>query len=126
LKGVLLTLQVGVFYLFSWAGGWIQKALHLSIPGSLIGMLLLCILLFSGVLPVKWFEAGAGKLLLFLPLFVIPSTAGLMEYFSFLMGKGSVMFFTVVLSTFITLIASAYMSEYLMVRKKKRTGMDGS
>ena len=84
MKYVTLLLQVGVLYVFSLVGTWIQGVFHLSMPGSLIGMLILFLLLSTRVLPLKWFELGAEKLIVFLPLFLIPSTTGLMEYGSFL------------------------------------------
>lgn len=88
MKYVTLLLQVGVLYVFSLVGTWIQEIFHLSIPGNLIGMLILFLLLSTRVLPLKWFELGSEKLIVFLPLFLIPSTTGLMEYGSFLFSKG--------------------------------------
>jgi holin-like protein len=119
LKLLVFLLQVAVLYGFSLTGEWIQKTFHLSIPGSLIGMLLLFILIYSGVLSVKWFELSAEKLVAFIPLFLIPSTTGLMEYGSFLVSKGMATFLTVILSTFITLIVSGYVSQLFMAMKKK-------
>jgi holin-like protein len=87
-------------------------------PGSLIGMLILFLLLSTRILPLKWFEIGAEKLIIFLPLFLIPSTTGLMEYGSFLLSKGSIVFFLVVVSTLVTLIISGYVSQLLITSKK--------
>lgn len=114
----MLLLQVGVLYVFSLAGEWIQKIFHLSMPGSLIGMLILFIFLYTRILPLKWFELGAEKLIVFLPLFLIPSTTGLIEYGSFLFSKGSIIFLTVVVSTLVTLIISGYVSQLLVTSKK--------
>ena len=104
--------------MFSLVGVWIQEVFHLSMPGSLIGMLILFLLLSTRILPLKWFEIGAEKLIVFLPLFLIPSTTGLMEYGSFLLSKGSIMFFLVVVSTVVTLIISGYVSQLLITSKK--------
>ncbi|HDR3889659.1 MULTISPECIES: CidA/LrgA family holin-like protein [Bacillus] len=118
MKFLKLLLQVGVLYMFSLVGVWIQEVFHLSMPGSLIGMLILFLLLSTRILPLKWFEIGAEKLIVFLPLFLIPSTTGLMEYGSFLLSKGSIMFFLVVVSTLVTLIISGYVSQLLITSKK--------
>ncbi|ABY44698.1 MULTISPECIES: CidA/LrgA family holin-like protein [Bacillus] len=118
MKYVTLLLQVGVLYVFSLAGTWIQGVFHLSMPGSLIGMLILFLLLSTRIFPLKWFEVGAEKLIVFLPLFLIPSTTGLMEYGSFLLSKGSVIFLLVVASTVVTLIVSGYVSQLLVTSKK--------
>ncbi|MEK7015415.1 MULTISPECIES: CidA/LrgA family holin-like protein [Bacillus] len=118
MKFLTLLLQVGVLYMFSLVGVWIQEVFHLSMPGSLIGMLILFLLLSTRILPLKWFEIGAEKLIVFLPLFLIPSTTGLMEYGSFLLSKGSIMFFLVVVSTLVTLIISGYVSQLLITSKK--------
>ncbi|EEL86694.1 holin-like protein CidA 2 [Bacillus cereus BAG1X1-3] len=104
--------------MFSLVGVWIQEVFHLSMPGSLIGMLILFLLLSTRIVPLKWFEIGAEKLIVFLPLFLIPSTTGLMEYGSFLLSKGSIMFFLVVISTLVTLIVSGYVSQLLVTSKK--------
>lgn len=104
--------------MFSLVGVWIQEVFHLSMPGSLIGMLILFLLLSTRIVPLKWFEIGAEKLIVFLPLFLIPSTTGLMEYGSFLLSKGSIMFFLVVVSTLVTLIISGYVSQLLITSKK--------
>lgn len=104
--------------MFSLAGEWIQKTFNLAMPGSLIGMIMLFLLLYFGVLPVGWFELGAEKLIVFLPLFLIPSTTGLMEYGSFFVSKGSIMFFIVILSTLVTLLISGYISQFLVNSKK--------
>lgn len=37
MKYVTLLLQVGVLYVFSLVGTWIQEIFHLSISGNLIG-----------------------------------------------------------------------------------------
>ncbi|EJQ14575.1 holin-like protein CidA 2 [Bacillus cereus BAG3X2-1] len=118
MKFLTLLLQVGVLYMFSLVGVWIQEVFHLSMPGSLIGMLILFLLLSTRIVPLKWFEIGAEKLIVFLPLFLIPSTTGLMEYGSFLLSKGSIMFFLVVVSTLVTLIISGYVSQLLITSKK--------
>ncbi|MFP3413323.1 CidA/LrgA family holin-like protein [Bacillus sp. SIMBA_074] len=118
MKYVTLLLQVGVLYVFSLAGTWIQGVFHLSMPGSLIGMLILFLLLSTRIFPLKWFEVGAEKLIVFLPLFLIPSTTGLMEYGSFLLSKESVIFLLVIASTVVTLIVSGYVSQLLVTSKK--------
>lgn len=62
MKYVTLLLQVGVLYVFSLVGTWIQGVFHLSMPGSLIGMLMLFLLLSTRILPLKWFgEATIGS-----------------------------------------------------------------
>ncbi|WP_434164352.1 CidA/LrgA family holin-like protein [Bacillus thuringiensis] len=119
MKYVKLLLQVGMLYVFSLAGLLIQKGFELSMPGSLIGMLILFILLSTRILPLKWFEIGAEKLIVFLPLFLIPSTTGLMEYGHFLLSKGSSIFLLVVASTVVTLIVSGYVSQSLVTSKNK-------
>ncbi|MEK4539941.1 CidA/LrgA family holin-like protein [Bacillus sp. FSL R5-0585] len=114
MKYVTLLLQVGVLYVFSLVGTWIQGVFHLSMPGSLIGRLILFLLLSTRVLPLKWFELGAEKLIVFLPLFLIPSTTGLMEYGSFLFSKESIIFFLVVASTVVALIVTGILISILI------------
>ncbi|MCI0765043.1 CidA/LrgA family holin-like protein [Bacillus sp. TL12] len=118
MKFIVFSLQIGMLFMFSLAGECLQKTFSLAIPGSLLGMLMLFILLYSGIVKVRWFELGAEKLIAFLPLFLIPSTTGLMEYGSFFVSKGSIMFFIVILSTLVTLLISGYISQFLVSSKK--------
>lgn len=121
MKFTKIIVQVAALYMFNMIGTWIGEALHLPIPGSLIGMFLLLVLLGLKVLPVKWFELGAETLVALMPFLLIPPTIGLMNYGSFFMNKGISLFITVVASTFLIIIVAGHTGQYLANRKEKET-----
>jgi holin-like protein len=123
-KWMVTMLQVGIMYIISLIGNQLTGWLHLSIPGSLIGMMLLFVLLVSGIVPAKWVEIGALKLVAFMPLFLIPATTGIMDYGAFFMTEGVGLAVVIIGSTLITLAVSAFVSDRL-VRKEERQ-WDGS
>src|SRR5690625_6484276 len=56
---ILIIIHIFILYLFNIVGTGIKDFLNLSVPGSVIGLLLLFILLISNVLKVEWIEEGA-------------------------------------------------------------------
>nr|WP_289847934.1 CidA/LrgA family protein [Aliiglaciecola lipolytica] len=64
-----------------WVGITLQALSGISLPGSIIGMLLLFFCLSVGVIPVRLMEDGAKLMLKHMLLFFIPIAVGLMNYF---------------------------------------------
>lgn len=79
--------SVGVIFICLYVGIGIQTLLGISIPGSIIGMLLLFILLVSGVLPVEWVRPGANTFIRYMILLFVPISVGLMEKFDVLVNN---------------------------------------
>lgn len=119
MKFTKIIIQVAALYIFYMIGAWIERALHLPIPGSLIGMFLLFILLGLKFLPVKWFDFGAETLVDLMPFLLIPSIIGLMNYGSFFVHKGISLLLTVVVSTFLIIVAAGHTGQYFANRKEK-------
>lgn len=119
MKLTKILVQIAALYLFNVVGTWIQQALGLPIPGSLIGMGLLFLVLCFKILPIKWFEFGAETLIAIMPFLLVPSTLGLMNYGSFFMGQGMSLCLTVIASTFLIIIAAGHTGQYLANRKEK-------
>lgn len=111
--------QVSIFILFYIVGNFISKQFHLSIPGSLIGLLLLFLLLQMNVIKMRWVEQGANWLLAELLLFFIPSAIGVIQYKQLLVSQGLQLFFIIILSTAIVMICTGLFSEYLSKHRRK-------
>ncbi len=58
----------------------ISALLHLKVPGSILGLILLFILLQTKVIKLKWIEVGGNWLVAELLLFFIPSAVGVIQY----------------------------------------------
>ncbi|MEH7087197.1 CidA/LrgA family protein, partial [Neobacillus drentensis] len=71
-KFSIAVLQIGFLYAIYFLMDQAAKALHLPIPGSIIGMILIFILLQTGVMKLSWIERGSNWLLDEMLLFFIP------------------------------------------------------
>ncbi len=101
-------------------GEAVHHMLHLPIPGSIIGLILMLICLTCKVVPIKVIEDGASFLVSFLPLLFIPAMAGVMNYPSLLSSSGAILFLIIVLSTIITMAAAGAASQLLEKKANKR------
>lgn len=118
-KGIV---QVGILFAFYLLGNGLQKLLHLPLPGSIIGMLLLLTTLSLKVMKIQWVGHGAKYLLAILPLLLVPATIGVMNYPALFTGKGALIFLMVIVSTIITIVVTAKTSQFLeklALRKKE-------
>ncbi|MGM9928509.1 MAG: CidA/LrgA family holin-like protein [Bacillus sp. (in: firmicutes)] len=122
-KNINILKQVGFLFLFSFLGKIIQSQLHLPIPGSIIGMLLLLILLETNIVSVHWIADGAGFLLSFLPLLFVPVFIGIMNYPSLLSLKGLLLIVIVIGSTLVTMLISGATSQLIERQNNKMKGL---
>jgi holin-like protein len=118
-RSVIIIFQVVILYGVYQMGVWIQKALNLFIPGSIIGMLLLLGLLFLKIIPISVIEEGASYMLRHLPFFFLPVTVGVIEYFGLFKGKGFLLIIITIFSTIIVMVTAGVTSQYLAVKGEK-------
>ncbi|MDN4072548.1 CidA/LrgA family protein [Fictibacillus terranigra] len=118
MKIFVITIQIGILYLFHMLGVWISESLHLFIPGSVVGMILLFIALSTGKFKSKWVSSGSTFMLAYLPLFFIPVTAGIIKYPEFFTVKGLLLIASTAVSTFLAVAATGWSSERLVSKKK--------
>lgn len=119
-KYLIIVLQIGILTLYSFIGTLIAEGLHLTIPGSMIGLILLFLTLYFKILPVKMIQNGAGFLLSLLALFFIPATVGVMNYPELASFHGLLLLLAVILSTLFTLIVSAKVCQYIEDKKTEK------
>lgn len=106
---ILQLLAITGFYLIGEA---VQNFFNIPLPGSIIGFLLLFAALMLKIYPLEWIDSGAHFLLAFLSLYFIPATVGVVEYGELFSGKGMLLIPIVVVSTFLTMAASGWVSQY--------------
>lgn len=104
LKIILIIIQIGFLYSLSVIGNLIVTLLNLPIPGSIIGLLILFLGLYFKIIPVTFIKEGAGFILVILPMFLIPSTVGVVQYPELLSVWGMMLIFMIMISTFLTMI----------------------
>ncbi|MCG7378372.1 CidA/LrgA family holin-like protein [Paenibacillus sp. ACRSA] len=115
-------LQVAILMAFSLLMNQLAGALHLPIPGSILGMVVLFLLLQTGVVKLRWIEVGAAWLLGELLLFFIPSAVGIMNYMPMLEHDGLQILFIVLLSTFLVMVCTGLVATQIAKRKERHTG----
>jgi holin-like protein len=97
-----------VLLLFQLVGEVIARLLDLPVPGPVIGMLLLLgALLLRGELPATLHKA-AQNLLSYLALLFVPAGVGVMVHIGRLQDEWLAILATLVLSTLVTLVLTAW------------------
>lgn len=120
-KIALSLLQVAGLTVFSLLINLLTASLHIPLPGSIIGMIVLFILLESGVIRLNWVEAGASWLLAELLLFFIPSAIGVMKYSTLLEADGLQVLAVVLVGTFAVMASSGLLTGAIYKAKERKS-----
>lgn len=113
MKILKVFIQVIILYAFSMLGNFLQSILHLPISGSIIGLFLLLAALLLKIIPVPAIKQGSEFLLLFLTLFFVPATIGIMNYPTLFSIQGALVVLIVVFSTIITIGTVGKTSQFI-------------
>ena len=111
-----------LIFFFQLVGEFIQKFLGLSIPGPVIGLLLLLIMLLLGKknyykIPVNFqinLINSAENLLNYLPLLFIPVGVGVVMHLSLLEDNLVPVMLVIIIGTLLTLAVTAFVMERLL------------
>jgi holin-like protein len=118
MKYVITILQIACLLTIYLIGVLIQKVSNLSVPGSIIGMILLFGALHFQFIKREWLSLGSSLLLKYLPMLFIPATVGVIDYLDLFMGSGLITIGIVLVSTIIVMVTSARISDVLLTRGK--------
>lgn len=110
-------LQVAILCAFWGAGTLVAHAVHLPLPGSVVGMALLLAGLRVGWVRLEWLDDGAGWLLRHMLLFFVPAAVGVVDHRDLLGGAGLRAVAVVVASTALVLVATGLTVEWLARRR---------
>lgn len=119
-KSLVIICQAAILCLIYIAGTFIVETFQLPIPGSVIGMIILFILLLTNIIKPLWIQEGANFFISNLNLFFIPATVGIMNYLDFFAGKGFLLVLITIISTFLVILSSGAVSQWLISRKEKK------
>ncbi|MEC0369562.1 CidA/LrgA family holin-like protein [Paenibacillus chibensis] len=114
------TVQVAVLMVFSLLMNKLAELLHLPLPGSILGIIVVFILLETGVIRLEWIEIGANWLLAELLLFFIPAAVGVMKYIPMLESDGVRILIVVLFSTFTVMASSGLLASRIAKQKERR------
>jgi holin-like protein len=107
-------LQLGLVVLFWLAGEALTRALHLSVPGGLIGLVLVLVLLSTRTLKVAAVKRGADWLLAQMLVFFVPAVLAVLDHREFFGIVGLKILFVIVMSTIAVMAATALVVEFAM------------
>jgi holin-like protein len=116
MKYLKMILQLAFLYAIYLLGVFIQTIGNLSVPGSIIGMLLLFGALQFNVVKREYFSLAGPFLLKQLPLFLIPATVGVIDYLDLFKGMGLITIGIAFLSTVIVIIVSTCICDFLLTK----------
>ncbi|AZK45807.1 CidA/LrgA family holin-like protein [Paenibacillus lentus] len=116
----LSLLQVILLFFISITMNQLAELLHLPIPGSILGIIVIFALLKTNVIKLTWIEKGANLLLAELLLFFIPSAVGIMKYIPLLESDGVRILVVVIASTFIVMLSSGLIASKITNRKESK------
>jgi holin-like protein len=123
-KLLLIGAQLSALIAINKAGYLAATALHLPLPGNLVGMLFLFALLRSGLIPQAWIEETSSILTSHLAFFFIPITVGLMAYSRMLVDSGVAVIGTLLSSAAIGICAAGFLAQGLVHRRQGKRGQE--
>lgn len=118
LKHVLITgwqylRAFALLYLCLIIGNLLSALLPFSVPGSIIGMLILFTLLALQIVPAHWAQPSCSLLLKNMTLLFVPIGIGIMNYYSQLSQQLVPILVSCFISTLIVLVVVAISSNYI-------------
>jgi holin-like protein len=95
--------QFAIILIFCFLGELLSRSLHLSIPGNVIGMILLVIFLCTGIIKLEAVEQVSDFLLEHLPFFFVPAGVGLITSASTIKNCWPFLIIIVMVSTIVAM-----------------------
>ncbi len=102
-----------LLYLCLIAGNIISALLPFSLPGSIIGLLLLFGLLALQIIPSHWVKPSCSLLMKNMTLLFLPIGVGIMDYYPQLSQQMLPILLSCIVSTLIVMVVVAYSSHYI-------------
>lgn len=113
MKVIRIIVQIGILNIFYYIGVGIVSLLHLPLPASVVGLLLLALALQFKVIKVEYIQDGAGFLIGILTLFFIPATVGVVDYPQLWSSTGLLVMLAVTVSTLIAIYVTGSISQVI-------------
>ncbi len=110
-----------IIYLCLYAGNGIALLLPVTLPGSIIGMLVLFSLLALQILPVAWVKPGCHLIIRYMALLFVPISVGVMSYTDILTAQFGPIVISCVISTFLVLTVVGLSAHKLHTRSVKES-----
>ena len=112
--------QFGIILLISFVGEILEKWIPLPIPASIYGIILLFLCLKLNIIPHEAVHETGKFLIEIMPLMFIPAGVGLLTSWSLLQSFLVPLLVITVVSTFIVMIVTGKVTDFLISRKEKK------
>lgn len=99
-----------LIYACLYAGNIVAVRLPVTIPGSIIGMLILFLLLSLNILPNQWVKPACHMLIRYMALLFVPIGVGIMQYKSLLIAQFGPIVVSCTISTLLVLVTVGLVS----------------
>lgn len=113
-----------LIYACLYAGIAIAALLPITIPGSIIGMLILFVLLAFQILPAKWVQPACNLLIRYMALLFVPIGVGVMQYWDLLRAQLGPVVISCAISTLVVFVVVSW-SSHLVHGERKVIGQKG-
>lgn len=110
-----------LIYACLYAGIFIASLLPITIPGSIIGMLILFVLLALQIMPPKWVNPGCNILIRYMALLFVPIGVGVMQYWDLLRAQLGLVAISCTISTLVVFLVVSW-SSHLVHGERKVVG----
>lgn len=100
-------------------GEFISSTFKLSLPGNIIGMILLLVLLMTNVVKINQIETVSNFLLDHLAFFFLPAGVGILTAINIIKGDGVQLIVIVIVSTIVVMSATVLAVENLIKKFNK-------
>ena len=101
-------------------GTWLATSFVLPVPGGVVGLAMLLLLLAARIVEPEWLQGGVRLLLGEMLLFFIPALLSLLDYGPLLRQEGVRILLAILLSTMLTMVATAYTVDWMFRRRGRR------
>ncbi|WP_188703390.1 CidA/LrgA family protein [Silvimonas iriomotensis] len=103
-----VTVQVLALSALWLLAAWMQARWHVPIPASLLGLLMLTVLLFAGVVKTGWIRHGANWLLGEMLLFFVPAVLAVVNHPELIRSEGWRVCTVIGVSTVAVMVVTAF------------------
>lgn len=114
--------EVGLIVGICLAGAAIEAVLPVAFPASVISLILLMALLFTGVIKTRHIQRVSEFLLANMAFFFLPSCSSIMEHFPALVGNLLPVFVICFFTTPLVYLTTAWTVQGLMALRNRRKG----
>lgn len=118
-----IIVQIGILNIFYYIGVGIVSLLHLPLPASVMGLLLLALSLQFNLIKVAYIQDGAGFLIGVLTLFFIPATVGVVDYPQLWTTTGLLVMLAVTASTLFSIYVTGTLSQVIEKKEAEKRGV---